>query len=129
MKEWREKELLAKGYDIWNGEIKSADLTMKDHGCISLSLVIEGNGCGLVYGGYSLGQGYLGATKFTSSKDAMVYIMRIMDTIGVERFSDLKGKYVRVASKGWSSTVKIIGNIIKDKWFDEETFFIDVMEE
>ena len=54
--------------------------------------------------------------------------MRIMDTVGVERFQDLKGKYVRVATKGLGSSVKIIGNIIKDKWFDAETFFADKEE-
>ena len=54
--------------------------------------------------------------------------MRIMDTVGVEKFQDLKGKYVRVATKGWGDSVKIIGNIIKDKWFDVETFFADNKE-
>ena len=54
--------------------------------------------------------------------------MRIMDTVGVEKFQDLKGKYIRVAAKGWGNSVKIIGNIINDKWFDTETFFADKEE-
>ena len=41
------------------------------------------------------------------------------------KFEDLKGKYVRVAIKGWGHSVKIIGNILEDKWFDIETFFAD----
>ena len=40
-----------------------------------------------------------------------------------------KGKYVRVATKGWGSTVKIIGNILEDKWFDYESFFDDKEKE
>ena len=32
------------------------------------------------------------------------------------------------ATKGWGDSVKIIGNIIKDKWFDAETFFADKKE-
>lgn len=55
--------------------------------------------------------------------------MRIMDTIGVANFQSLKGKYCRVAVKGWGDTVKIIGNIIDDKWFDPESFFKDYKEE
>ena len=49
--------------------------------------------------------------------------MNIMNVVGVERFNDMKGKYVRVAIKGLGSPVKIIGNIIEDKWFDPELFF------
>lgn len=33
--------------------------------------------------------------------------------------------FVRVASKGRGSTIKIIGNIIDDIWFDYEEFFRD----
>ena len=35
---------------------------------------------------------------------------------------------VGVATKGRGNPVKIIGNIIKDKWFDAETFFADKEE-
>lgn len=51
--------------------------------------------------------------------------MRIMDVVGVEDLMDMKGEYVRVASKGLGISVKIIGNIIKDKWFDYGSFFDD----
>lgn len=49
--------------------------------------------------------------------------MRIMDTVGQSELSKLKGQYIRVAHKGWGSSVKIIGNIVKDKWFDYEKHF------
>lgn len=35
------------------------------------------------------------------------------------------GGYCRVATKGWGSTVKIIGNIINNLWFDYDSFFKD----
>lgn len=123
MKKWTERELIKNKFTIWNGKITDVDLSMADHGCITLGLAISGYGCCVVYGGYCLGHGYVGADEFDSTDKAMVYLMRIMDTIGVERFNDLKGKYVRVASEGWGSTVKIIGNIIDDNWFDAESFF------
>ena len=49
--------------------------------------------------------------------------MRIMDVIGVESTDEIVGKYVRVKTEGWGSSVKIIGNILKDKWFDIGEFF------
>ena len=49
--------------------------------------------------------------------------MNIMNIVGVKRFNDMKGKYVRVAIKSMCHPVKIIGNIIEDKWFDPESFF------
>ena len=118
------------GYTIENALIEKVDLSMADHGCLTLAMTLQGGGWGVVYGGYCLGKGYLGAEDdfFDGSAAGMEYLMRIMDTVGVERFQDLKDKYVRVATKGWGSQVKIIGNILKDKWFDAETFFTDKKE-
>lgn len=121
----KESWLREQGYEIKNAKITSADLDMRDHGCMTLWIGLNGGGWGVNYGGYCLGHGYLGAKEFEGSAKGMESIMRIMDVIGVECFSDLKGKYVRVATKGWGTTVKIIGNIIKDQWFDIEEFFKD----
>ena len=127
MKKYTQEQLIASGYSIKNALIKNIDLSMADHGCLTLAMTLEGGGWGVVYGGYCLGKGYLGADDdfFDGSAAGMEYLIRIMDTVGVEKFQDLKGKYVRVAAKGWGNSVKIIGNIINDKWFDTETFFAD----
>ena len=131
MKNYTYDKLTKAGYTIENALIKNVDLSMADHGCFTLAMTLDGGGWGVVYGGYCLGKGYLGADDnfFDGSAAGMEYLMRIMDTVGVERFQDLKGKYVRVATKGLCSSVKIIGNIIKDKWFDAETFFADKKED
>lgn len=131
MKKYTQEQLTEAGYSIENALITNVDLSMADHGCITLAMTLEGGGWGVVYGGYCLGKGYLGADDdfFDGSAAGMEYLIRIMDTVGVEKFQDLKGKYVRVANKGWGSSVKIIGNIIKDKWFDTETFFADKEED
>ena len=131
MKKYTQEQLIESGYSIENALITNVDLSMADHGCLTLAMTLEGGGWGVVYGGYCLGKGYLGADDdfFDGSAAGMEYLIRIMDTVGVEKFQDLKGKYVRVANKGWGSSVKIIGNIIKDKWFDAETFFADKEED
>ena len=130
MKKYTQEQLIVSGYSIENALITNVDLSMADHGCFTLAMTLECGGWGVVYGGYCLGKGYLGADDdfFQGSAAGMEYLMRIMDTVGVENFQDLNGKYVRVATKGWGSSVNIIGNIIKDKWFDAETFFEDKKE-
>ena len=130
MKNYDSYKLTELGYTIENALIEKVDLSMADYGCLTLAMTLQGGGWGVVYGGYCLGKGYLGADDdyFDGSAAGIEYLMRIMDTVGVEKFQDLKGKYVRVATKGWGDQVKIIGNILKDKWFDAETFFIGKKE-
>lgn len=130
MKKYTQEQLTEAGYSIENALITNVDLSMADHGCLTLAMTLEGSGWGVVYGGYCLGKGYLDADDdfFDGSAAGMEYLMRIMDTVGVEKFQDLKGKYIRIAAKGWGNSVKIIGNIINDKWFDTETFFADKKE-
>lgn len=127
MKKFTEEELKDLGYELLNAEATNVSLNMKDHGCLTLSITLKGSGWGVVYGGYCLGKGYLGADDdfFKGFAKGMEAIMRIMDVVGVEALEDIKGKYVRIANKGLGSSVKIIGNIISDKWFDYESFFED----
>lgn len=83
-------------------------------------------------GGYCLGNIYPDSydkDSYEGSAAGMEVIMRIMDIVGVSRLEDMKGKYVRVATKKWGDTVKIIGNIIKDRWFDYQSFYADKKEE
>lgn len=127
MKKFTEDKLKELGYELLNAQVENVSLNMRDHGCLTLSITLKGSGWGVVYGGYCLGKGYLGADDnfFSGSAKGMESIIRIMDVVGVEALEDMKGKYVRVANKGWGSSVKIIGNVISDKWFDYESFFKD----
>lgn len=129
MIDWSESLLKESGYRIGNSLIESADLSMENYGCLDMTLCLSGQ-VNVCFGGYALGKGYLNAPDdfWEGSSAGLEYIMRIMDVVGVERFQDLKGKYVRVAHKGLASSVKIIGNITKEKWFDAESFFKDKKE-
>ena len=111
-----EKFLIDNNYKIQNAKITSVDLSMKDRGCLTLQLVLEGSGWGCVYGNACLGNGFLGAKVFKGWEHCAVYLMKLMDTVGVDTFNDMLNKYVRVAFDE-EDRVKIIGNLIEDKWF------------
>ena len=113
---------MSKG-EIKNAKIVDVSLTMADHGVLTFDLSLVGSGWGVGYGGYVIGKGYVGAKEFAAEGKGLVALMRIMDTVGVEKWEDLKGKYVRVVTEGWGSTVTTIGNILEDKWFNAREFF------
>lgn len=131
MKKYTREILEKAGYEIKNAKITSVSLNMENHGCLTLDIILEGNGWGVCFGGYCLGKGYVGADEnfFKGSDNGMEAIMRIMDVVGVSDLLKMKGEYVRVATSGWGGTVKIIGNIVEEKWFDYESFFDDKKEE
>lgn len=131
MKKYTEQMLVDEGYEIQNAEITSVSLSASEYCCLSLNIGLEGAGWGCVYGGYCLGKMYTDSYEkdtYEGSAAGMEAIMRIMDVVGVSRLEDMKGKYVRVATKGWGSSVKIIGNIIENRWFDYDSYYADKKE-
>jgi len=95
---------------------------MENYGCLTLQLLVEGNGWGVGLGGFVIGKGYLDAKEFEGYAKGTEEIMRVMDTVGVEKFTDLVGSYVRVEVGGLGDRVTKFGNIIKEKWFDFNEF-------
>lgn len=111
---------------IENVKIESVSLTMADHSCLTFWLSVKGNGWGVSIGGYCIGYGYLGADDeyfIVERGDGLEAMMRIMNTVGVERWEDLKGKYCRVEKVGLGEPITKIGNLIEDKWFNLREFF------
>ena len=123
MKSWTKRSLIDDGNELFNAEITNVSLNFRDYGSLVLDITLCGEGNGLVYGGHVLGKGYLDSKTFTGSSSGLEAIMIIMDVVGLEDLMDMKGEYVRVANKGLGSSVKIIGNIIKDIWFDYGSVF------
>lgn len=109
--------------EIKNAKITNISVSMEDHGCLTFYITLDGGGWGCNYGGYCIGKGYLGTKEFYSTDAGLEILMRIMDTVGVEKWEDLKGKYCRVKTEGWGGTIRSIGNILTNKWFDIEEFY------
>lgn len=108
---------------ILNAKITDVSITMADHGCLTFWIMLEGDAWGCGFGGYCIGKGYLGAKEFSATENGLIAMMRIMDIVGVEKWEDLKNKYCRVEIDKWGDPIKIIGNLLKDKWFNISDFF------
>lgn len=125
MIEWTEEKLIAEGYQIKNACITSIDLSTENYCSADLRITLDGAGWGVCYGGYKLGHAgtYIEREEIQGNKQGFEAILNIMWVLGSDSLFDLKGKYVRVATKGWGDTVKIIGHITKNQWFDYGSFF------
>ena len=108
---------------ITNAEITDVTISMADHGCLTFDLFIKTANFEVAVGGYCNGHGYLNSDYWDSSGTFGVALMKIMDTVGVERWEDLKGKHIRIVDDGWGSKITKIGHFMNDKWFDLAEFF------
>lgn len=95
----------------------STMLGLEGHGIMScyLHLEFQSGGCG--FGGYAFDDWDKAKERRVGVAFGTESIMRILDTVGVEKWEDLKGKYIRVETEGWGGGIPKIGHIIKDKWF------------
>lgn len=113
---------------IQNAIIKSTDLSKADHNVLSAWLHLEFDSGGQGFGGHAL---YL-PKNFDHHKDGGNYaghwLFRVMEIAGVDHWKDLPGKAIRVKYEvqGQSilgATIKAIGHITKNDWFDPELEF------
>lgn len=106
--------------EIKNAIIEAAEVTSDDHGLLSAWLTLDYGGTGQGFGGYAL---YL-PKSFSHHKLESVaghFLFRCMEIAGVTKWSQMKGKTIRVC--GSMSRVEAIGHIVKDDWFYPEKDF------
>lgn len=70
---------------------------------------------------------FFNGTSFEGSEKGLEALTRIMDVVGVAKWEDIKGHYVRVKQE--NRLVVGIGNIIEDKWFEPREFFKEIENE
>lgn len=108
-----------------NAKITDVSLGIGDHCCLTFSITLRGSGWGASFGGYNLA--FFNGTSFKGSEKGLEALARIMYVVGVSKWEDIKGRYVRVKQE--DRLVVGIGNIIKDKWFEPREFFKEVENE
>ena len=104
--------------EIKNAVITSAEIDTER--CLSVWMHLNYGGSGQEFGGYVL---YMpkGAKHFNIESLAGHFIYRCIEIAGVEKWSQLAGKTIRV--KASSGKVHAIGHIVNDDWFNPSEDF------
>ena len=110
---------------INNAVITSAEISNDDHGLLSSWLMLDYGGSGQGFGGYAL---YLPKDFSHHKKDASYaghFIWRVMEIADVSKWSQLKGKTIRVQldSDGLGGKIEAIGHIVKNNFFNPSKEF------
>ena len=108
---------------IKNAKIQSTMLGREDHGIMTFMIYINANGFSCGIGGYSLDEFDSTIKTRVFRVESMEVISKILEVVGVDKWEDLPGQYIRFEDNGWGSTVTKIGNIIDNKWFDIKSYF------
>lgn len=108
---------------IKNARITSTMLGREDHGIMTFMIHIDAGNFSCGVGGYCLDEFNPATQTRVFRAKSMKAISEILNVVGVDKWEDLPGKYIRFEDDGWGSTVTKIGNIINDKWFDMKKFF------
>lgn len=109
--------------EIKNAKIISTMLGREDRGIMTFMIHVEFDSCGCGIGGYAIDKYDEKTETRAFSACGLEAISKILDVVGVDRWEDLPGKYIRFKDNGWGSTIDEIGNIITDKWFNLRDFF------
>lgn len=108
--------------EIKNARISGTMLGWEDHGILTCMVSLEYGGSGQGFGGYTFDEPVREGGEFKGrigTAYGMEFVARILKVVGVEKWEDLKGKYVRVDAS--HTKVHRIGHVIEDRWFDPET--------
>jgi hypothetical protein len=109
-----------------NARIASTTLGIEDHGIMTFFVHLEWPGAGQGCGGFALDRPK-NPNDYSAERvghgPAIVAIRKILETVGVDNWEDLKGKLIRAkVDRLGSSRTPIIGNILEDRWFDLKEF-------
>jgi len=110
--------------EIKNARIRRTMLGWEDHGIFTCMIDLDYDGGGQGFGGYGLDR-HNGERSAKSERLGTAYglqfVMEICRVVGVEKWEDLPGKYVRADAA--HEKVYRIGHITADKWFDPAELF------
>lgn len=102
--------------EIKNAIIKSVSLGYEDlYRIFTCSLILDYGGERQVFGGYSLDTYNKELDKRIGTAYGLEFIINILETVGVDKWEELKGKSIRV--KADYEKIYAIGHYLKDIWF------------
>jgi hypothetical protein len=107
-----------------NGVIKSTMLGLEDHGILTAFIQCEFDGSGQGFGGFGFDQPIKDQDGNFLHREGvawgMEFIRRVLETLDVRSWEELKGTPIRVRRVGdsWGEKIVAIGHYYKDRWFD-----------
>lgn len=108
--------------EIKNARIIDVSLGLEDHDIFTFYITIEGDSIGCCIGGFALDHYDLNTKKRVCGAIGLQCIREIMEVVGVNKWEDLKGQYIRYEYNGLGATVDTIGHIINNKWINIREF-------
>lgn len=108
--------------DVINAKIIGTSLGRCDHGMMTFGLHLSWECYGQTFGGYALDRYDREKKEYVGFPDSIEVIAEILSVVGVSEWEDLLGKYIRFVDRG-NDTIRKIGNITEDKWFDIDEFY------
>lgn len=103
---------------IENCRIKSTSLGMEDHGIFTAFIHVEGDCWGCGFGGYSYGGWDKPSNDSIGPAMLHEFVRGVCRVVGVDGWEKLPGAYCRVRTDGPGGSIKAIGNLLKDSWFE-----------
>lgn len=108
--------------EIFNAKIVDTFLGIEDHGLLTFYLFCEFDNSRCAFGGCSFGA----MREYVNYPFTSELLMRVINTVGVSSWEELKGQLIRVRTKGLtgcSDGIDAIGNILTDDWFCIKDFY------
>lgn len=100
---------------IKNAEVANADVFIEDHGILTFMIDIKMGSTHIGFGGYYMDEHIEGSELRSGNFYGPALLRQFLDTVGVSKVSQLKGKFLRVDDDGHK--LKGIGHIVEDRWF------------
>lgn len=112
---------------IINAQITRTSLSCSECGIFSFEIWLKGSdGENYRFGERCLDTYDQDMKRRIGTAKGMDFLMQTLITIGVDRWEELPGKYVRIVITEKNIqyiSVSVIGNLMKDKWLDAEAFW------
>ena len=106
--------------EIRNAKIEDTMLGIEDHGCFTFWLHLSWDSASQAFGGWAMGDA-------SGHYDSTTMIKRVLKIVGVDKWEDLKGKFIRIDSEHFK--INGIGNLLKDEWFYPEKEYKNIKVE
>ena len=110
---------------VKNAKITSTMLGREDHGIMTFMIYIDAENFSCGVGGFCLDEFDTDSQTRVFRAKSMKAVSEILNVVGVDKWEDLPGKYIRFEDNDCGATAIKIGNIIDDKWFDMKNFFAE----